>query len=313
MKRVLLFIVSAGMIQLAVAQTPSIKTSVDRTKILIGQQIKYTVAASFPGNQYSITWLSVPDSFAHFEVVTRGRIDTLGSNGMVTLKQMLTLTSFDSGVYAIPQLPVKLEPLANDSVFHLFTDSIPIAISFSPLDSTETFHDIKTIIEVKDEIPWWMWAGAAALLLLLATLVIYLVKYFRKRKKIVPLFNSKLSPFDEAMQSLGALQNEHLLAKNDQKQYHSRLAAIFKLYLSRKMQQNVLNLTSSETLLLLDGTLLSKVDTALLAGVLRMSDAVKFAKYVPPVAESESSWITTRKVIEQLEKLVFTDQNPTAV
>ncbi len=311
MKRILFFIgfVFVLSVQFTSAQSPSLKTAVDKRQILIGEQLQYSVEVSFPANAYNIGWFNVPDSFSHFEVVNRGKIDSIESNGILTCRQTLTLTSFDSGINTIPALAINFDPLADDSTIHLFTDSIPINVSFSPLDSTQTFHDIKSIIEVKDEVPWWIWAGAAALIILLVVLVVYLVKYFKRRKKPASVFNSKLSPFDEAMQSLDALQKEQLLFKGDVKQFHTRLIDIFKRYLSRKMQKNILNLTSSEVLLSLNDTLLSKADTFLIAGSLRMTDAVKFAKYFPPTSESESALINTKKVIEQIDNLIFTDQN----
>jgi len=311
MKRILFFIgfVFVLSVQFTSAQSPSLKTAVDKRQILIGEQLQYNVEASFPANAYNIGWFNVPDSFSHFEVVNRGKIDSIESNGILTCRQTLTLTSFDSGINTIPALAINFDPLADDSTIHLFTDSIPINVSFSPLDSTQTFHDIKSIIEVKDEVPWLIWAGAAALIILLVVLVVYLVKYFKRRKKPASVFNSKLSPFDEAMQSLDALQKEQLLYKGDVKQFHTRLIDIFKRYLSRKMQKNILNLTSSEVLLSLNDTLLSKADTSLIAGSLRMTDAVKFAKYFPPTSESESALINTKKVIEQIDNLIFTDQN----
>jgi hypothetical protein len=160
-----------------------------------------------------------------------------------------------------------------------------------------------------------MWIGGAALLILLIVAIIYLIKYFKKRKKRVPLFESKLSPIDEAMQSLNELQKEQFLYKGEVKQYHTKLTDIFKRYLSRKMDRNLLTLTSSDILLLLNDTLLSKVDTALVAGALRMTDAVKFAKFYPHKEESESALMDTKKVIEQIDKLIFTSdsysgQNP---
>ena len=311
MKRILFFIgfVFVLSVQFTSAQSPSLKTAVNKRQILIGEQLQYSVEASFPANAYNIGWFNVPDSFSHFEVVNRGKIDSIESNGILTCRQTLTLTSFDSGINTIPALVINFDPLADDSTIHLFTDSIPINVSFSPLDSTQTFHDIKSIIEVKDEVPWLIWAGAAALIILLVVLVVYLVKYFKRRKKPASVFNSKLSPFDEAMQSLDALQKEQLLYKGDVKQFHTRLIDIFKRYLSRKMQKNIFNLTSSEVLLSLNDTLLSKADTFLIAGSLRMTDAVKFAKYFPPTSESESALINTKKVIEQIDNLIFTDQN----
>lgn len=310
MKRVLFFIVFVLSIQFVAAQSPSLKTTVDRTQILIGEPIKYNVEATFPVNSYYVRWFNVPDSFNHFEVVIRGKIDTVEQNGFFICRQTLTLTSFDSGLNTIPALPITFDPATNDQTISLLTDSIRINVSFSPMDSTETFHDIKTIIDVKDEIPWWMWAIGAVLLLLIIFFVIRLIKNLRSRKKMQPLFNSKLTPYEEAMQSLAMLQKEALLHKGESKNFHTRLTEIFKRYLSRKTEKNILNLTSSDVLVLLNDTLLSKIDTALVAGALRMTDAVKFAKYSPPVTESERALADTKKVIEQIEKLIFTDHNP---
>ena len=310
MKRFLLFIVFGLSIQFAFSQPPSLKTAVDKRQILIGQQLKYNVQATFPLNAYRVTWFDVPDSFNHFEVVIRGKIDTIEKNGMTTYRQTLVLTSFDSGINILPSLQVNFGSLATDSAINLFTDSIPINVSFSPLDSTKTFHDIKTIIEVKEDIPWLLIAGGIALLILLIVGIIYLIKYLRRRKKEEPLFNSKLSPLEEAMKSIEQLQKDQLLYNGETKQFHVKLIDIFKRYISRKMQRNILHLTSSDVLVLLNDTLLSKVDTSLIAVSLRMADAVKFAKFYPHKEESESSLLNTKKVIEQIDKLIFTDENP---
>jgi len=313
MKRFLFFIpiiigiVFAVSTQFAIAQSPTLRSGVDKRQILIGEQLKFQVEATFPSNAYQIIWFNVPDSFSHFEVVTRGKIVNSENKGITTRRQTFILTSFDSGIYAIPALPISFDSLSGNKSINVFTNPIPINISFSPQDSSKTFHDIKTIIEVKDEIPLWMWIAGAALIILLIVIIIYLVKYFRSRKKSEVLFNSKLTPFDEAMQSLVSLQKEQLLTKGAVKLYHTRLADTFKRYLSRKTQKNVLNLTSSDILLLLNDTLLTKADTSLVAGSLRMTDAVKFAKYLPPASESEAALIHTKQVIEQIEKLIFTD------
>ena len=310
MKKVLFFInfILLASVQIAFSQPPAVKTSVDRTAILIGEHIKYHVEVSFPINTYRIGWFNVPDSFDHFEIVSRGKVDTAEDKGILTYKQILTVTSFDSGIYSIPSQPITFEPDSGDSSFTIFTDSIPINISYSPLDSSKTFHDIKNIIEVTDETPLWMWVAGGLLIFLIIIALIYLIKYLR-RKKPKALFDSKLSPFDEAMQSLSFLQNENLLIKGNAKQFHTSLAEIFKRYLSRKLQKNMLNHTSSEVLLLLNDFNLSKENMLSAATLLRMTDAVKFAKYIPPASESESALMNTHIVIEEIEKIIFSNQN----
>ena len=140
------------------AQAPSIKTSVDKNNILIGEQFHYKVSTSMPDNTYRLSWFNMPDTLGHFQVVRENKIDSSYLNGNLNFSQDITITSFDSGRQVIPPLVLNVETLQGDSSFNLLTDSIPIQVSFSPMDSVQTFHDIKSIIEVKKEWAWWWWA-----------------------------------------------------------------------------------------------------------------------------------------------------------
>ena len=304
MKRILIFIVFVFATGKIFAQ-PVIRTSVDKNSILIGEDLKYRVEANFPVNSYMISWPSLPDSFNHFEIVSRGRVDSVEKNGMLTCTQTLTLTSFDSGKTTIPSFPVGFSPLQTDTTLNIFTDSIPVNVTYSPLDSTKTFHDIKSIIDVKEEFDWLFWGLIGFLVLVLIGIAIFVIWYFKKHKKTKQVFYSKVSPVDEAMKSLDDLRKEGLLNKGEGKQFHIRLTDIFKRYISRKTGKNMMNKTSSEILLALNETLLTKEDTSLIANALRMSDAVKFAKYIPPVSESEYSLDDTKTVIGKFDKLIF--------
>lgn len=285
------------------AQSPQLSTSIDKHNIIIGEPLQYRVEAIFPANAFKVSWLNIPDSFAHFEVIERQKADTVEANGTVKIRQVITLTSFDSGTRVIPSFPLRFFPFAGDSAFDLFTDSLKVNVSFSPMDSTKTFHDIKTIIQVKDEWPLWLWIAAGLSLALLILLIRYLVKRLRK-KKPEDVFTSKLSPFDEALQSLAELKKQQLLNSEQVKQFHSRLGEIFKRYVSRKTNSNLLTLTSGEILLKLTELNIHKENVALMAGNLRMADAVKFAKYLPGNSDSEDAWSGTKKVIEQIDQTI---------
>ncbi len=287
------------------AQLPQVKTSVDKNNILIGEQFQYKVETSMPDNSYSLSWFSIPDSFGNFVVVSKNKIDSTFANGTLQFRQVLTLTSFDSGKQVIPALTLSADPLSGDTTYNLFTDTIPVNVSFSPMDSVKTFHDIKSIIEVKREIPWWVWLLIALGVIIIIFLVIFLIKVFRKKKEIPGLYNSKLSPYDEAIQSLKDLEKEELLQKNEPnnygvKEYHTRLTTIFKRYITRKANFYKMHLTSDEILMDLDSYGLGKDQLSSFANSLRMSNAVKFAKYIPPQIESEKCLSQVRDTIIQI-------------
>lgn len=292
------------------AQAPSIKTSVDKNNILIGEQFHYKVSTSMPDNTYRLSWFNMPDTLGHFQVVRENKIDSSYLNGNLNFSQDITITSFDSGRQVIPPLVLNIETLQGDSSFNLLTDSIPIQVSFSPMDSVRTFHDIKSIIEVKKEWAWWWWAILVVALILLFFWIRFLIKFFKK-KNAPDLFKSKLSPYDEAMQSLNDLEKEQLLQQNEPdgyrvKTYHTRLTDIFKRYISRKTKTYKMHLTSDEMLMDLDEYNLGKEKLTAFANCLRMSNAVKFAKFIPANYESEKCLQEIKDTITEINNKLNT-------
>jgi len=284
--------------QYTVAQT--VKTFIDKNTILIGEQIRYKVQATFPSGVYKVQWFAIPDSIAHFEVVEKTKLDTTSENNNTILEQTITLTSFDSGRWKTPVLPVDFDQVKDNTTLHLFTDSIPVNVTYMAADSTNELRDIKPIIEVTvANYLWYYIAGGIVLLLLIAFL---LRRYFKKKKKgPVPLVVSKLSPFDEAMQSLTQLQQLNLQQPDEIKQYHARLSEIFKWYISRKENINIMHKTTGDVLIKLADNKLSNENIAAVATVLRLGDAVKFAKFLPPVAESEQGLQQIKATIDHIQ------------
>ena len=302
----LVFVLITGFlfsVQTTSAQLPTVKTTVDKNEILIGQQINYHVETSMPDNTYRLSWFSVPDSFGNFIAITKNKIDSNFSNGNLNFSQDIILTSFDSGRQVIPPLTLTAATLDGDSTFNLYTDSIAINVTYSPTDSIMPFHDIKNIIEVKKTFPWWAWALVGLGIVVLIIWILFLLKFFKKKKDI-KIFESKLSPYDESMQLLNDLEKENLLQQNKFKEYHSRLTEIFKRYLSRKTNTYQLHLTTDELLIELNGFDLPKEQISTFANCLRMGNVVKFAKYIPPTFENEKCFSQTKEIITAINNFV---------
>lgn len=276
------------------AQKPSVTTSVNRNGILIGERIEYHVKTSMPDNIYRLSWFNLPDSFGNFVVVSRDKIDSSFANGNIVFAQTLVLTSFDSGRQVIPALSFGLERLNGDSAFKMLTDTIPIMVSYSPIDSIMPFHDIKPIMKVTMEKMWWKWL-VAGLLLLIILFIIW--RYRKKKKKADVVFDSKISDYDEAMQSLDQLETSKLIEKGEIKNYYSQLSDIFKKYLSRKTNRLQMHLTASEILPELMQYNVSRELLSDFANTLKTGEAVKFAKYLPPAEDSHKASEITRKII----------------
>jgi hypothetical protein len=273
-------------VQIGFSQT--IQTITDKKDILIGEQIKLTIKLPLPLNSAGLNkWLVIPDSIPHFDIVETGKPDTTNfKDDSRAIEQTITITSFDSGSWVFPALPVEFVAAAGQSPQIVKTDSFFVNVSYSPADSTNQLRDIKPIIKVSvTDLFWYYIIGGVVLLLL----IIYLLySYFKKNKKLKPAGNaSGLSPFDEAMEELKKLSQFNLQGADGIKMYHTRLSAIFKNYLGRKQQLNLFNKTTGDLLISMSNINLSAENISNLATALRCTDAVKFAKYLPLSTESE--------------------------
>lgn len=282
------------------AQTPVIRTSVDKNEILIGQQIKYRVEISFPINTYRLQWFDVPSEVNHFTIVAKDKIDSATNQDINTFGQTIILTSFDSGRQFIPSMPLKITGINGESAATMFTDSIPINVMHSPLDSIQPFHDIKSIIEVKAGWSWWVWALIIGGAILLLVMILLLIKRLRKKKQDIEIFASKLTPYEEAVQALSALDEEQLLNKHEEKEFHLRLSQIFKRYLSRKLKVNKMHLTTDDLLIELTPMDVEKQSVANLANSLKMGNAVKFAQFIPSATDSENCKNVVKEMITEI-------------
>ena len=92
-------------------------------------------------------------------------------------------------------------------------------------------------------------------------------------------FDSKLSPLEQALQSLKKLREENAMGKREVKKFYSGIYDTLRVYLLRQYKLPVMSSTTGDVLLKLKGDYLDTDELAGLAYVLRIADAVKFAKY----------------------------------
>ncbi|HEX7844148.1 MAG TPA: hypothetical protein VF476_00025 [Chitinophagaceae bacterium] len=268
-------------------QQVTVSATVDKNRILIGEQIELKLSVDVPENEV-IRFFSI-DSLPHFEFLDKQKIDTTNTNHGTRLMQVIRITSFDSGSWMIPSL-VLAENIA--------TDSIPIEVSFSPFDPNQAYHDIKDVIAVEEEKKqdWWWYAAGGGLLLLL--IILYLI--FRKKPKpVTKQADEPVDAYKEAMTGLELLRKQ----KTDPKTYYSSLIDIFRLYVFKKKGVLSLQKTTDDLVMQLRSINLQKEQFDKLAQALRLGDFVKFAKYQPSEADDNSSWEIIRQTIMTIEQM----------
>ena len=100
------------------------------------------------------------------------------------------------------------------------------------------------------------------------------------------------------MQQLTDLQKENL----DTKTYYAELTNIFRLYIFRKKGILSLQKTTDDLMLQVKDVINDKDQFDKLSQTLRLSDFVKFAKYIPEDSDREDSFQNIKNTITNIEK-----------
>lgn len=270
-----------------------VKAQVNRDKILIGEQIKLKL--TLQSERRIPTWFQFPDSINHLLIINRTKIDTVLNGRFTNYYQTLTITSFDSGRWEFPSLAV--------AEINKATNPIMIDVMPADVSKLQDYHDIKEIEEVKQENNKTIITIIAAITLLSLALIFWLI---RKKKKLIVqarVLKNNLSPLQWAMAELDKLQQQKLYNNGQVKKHYSELTNISRNFFHLQMHQPSLHQTTDEWMVSLQSLPVNSESKTSFIQLLRLADAVKFAKYVPPVDESETSVETTRTMLHNVAQM----------
>jgi hypothetical protein len=287
------FLLVIGFIIHLNAYAQIVKADADRNKILIGEQIK--VKLKLETARRIPTWFQFPDSVNHFLIVNRSKIDTVLNGPFTNYYQTITITSFDSGRWEFPSL----------SVASINKATNPITIDVLPVDVSklQDYHDIKEIEEVKQENNKTIIAIIVAITLLSIIMIYILMK---KKKAIVipqPVLKGDTSPLQWALNELSKLQQQGLYKNGQVKKHYIELTNISRKYFDLQLNQQVLHQTTDEWMMKLQSLPVDPEPKTSFIQLLRLADTVKFAKYIPPVDESEKSIDTTKQMLQKIAQM----------
>lgn len=260
---------------------------VDRNKIVIGEQIKLVLAVE---NGHQLTsWFQVPDSINHIEVVERKKIDTIRIGNIVNYAQEIIITSFDSGRWQLPAFSISGVAQATQ----------PIAIDVLPVDVShmQDYHDVKEIEEVTVKTPWYIIAAIILAVLIALALIYWLYKKKRAQEIVKPVLQPSQTPSEWALAELDKLQQQQLYLHKQVKPHYSRLTEIARSFFHLQLHQPALHQTMDEWMIRLQTVSADQQVKTSFFQLLRLAEAVKFAKYQPPHDENEKSVEIARQMI----------------
>lgn len=290
----------------AAAKAQSFKTSLDSTKMLIGSQTLLKVELVTQEGK-RVRFPNLPDTLAPgLEVVAQYAADTSKADGgKILITKRYLLTSFDSGSYVVPQIPVLFFDGAK--VDTLLTQPLKLRVNTVAVDSTKrALYPIKGNIRA----PYTFAEIAIAILVLLLFIgiIVGIVLYFR-RSKNDPIFTFRKKVIEPAhvvaFKELEQLQQKKLWQNGHTKQYYSELTDILRKYLESRLDIGAMEMTSIEILeALRDDKYANKVIFERLSQMLSLSDLVKFAKYTADPIENDQAAKCIYDFIDDTKEIV---------
>ena len=286
------FVISVGCMLMGLfsfAQITPVITS-DKEKIFIGEPFKVTLELKAIDRNAGVQW-KFPDSIPHFEYVSFDTSDIL--------KRVITITSFDSGLWSIDNIEVVVPSNVNDKAVLLKFPSKEILIEYDTTGS-QVLNDVKPIIEVNAGEKRIGYAVAAAALLSLLLLII-LFRRWKKKKIVIADEDSNYSPLEDFIRTIEKLKQQSWNEQLEQKQNFSELSQAVKRYFERILRQPFSRVTTDELMMDLKPHLLTE-QLISITQTLRLADAVKFAKFKASIGESENCKAIIFAIIEKLDR-----------
>lgn len=277
-----------------------VTSSVDSTKIKIGEEILYTI--NVQADSTDVVVFPKEQTFMPLEMIESYKADTTFEGSKFRLIKKYGLTQFDSGHYTIPPQRIFI----NNKPF--LTDSIKVEVNDVPIDTTkQKMFEIKPAAQVKS--PPFNWIGLLYWLVPIL-FIVGIAIYFFRRKKRKDAAQRQLPPYEEAIVALKQLDNSLLLKENKSKEYYSSLTEIVKRYLDREVDEAALESTSDELISRLmmhkdagnfdfDLETIRKLDM-----IFKRADLVKFAKMNQQSGQAEVDRKTIEEIINETHEAV---------
>jgi len=285
------------------SQENPVSIQADTTFIRIGEQMQLKIAVNEKTNVV----------FPKLQLDSLGKVEVLEAMPTDTLKNSLEkhylLTSFDSGVYIIPQQQV----IVNSKRF--LTDSLMLRVATVKVDTAkQKMFPIKAIQrepKVFDDYKhlfWWL----IPVFIIIAIILYFVLK--KKVKKEIP--KVYVAPIQEALQRLKELDDKHLLEQNKIKIYYSELTDIVRTYIEKDIKIPALESTTNELIETINDFNassdlgISKETIGQLKEVLQSADMVKFAKSSPIVEEIKEHRNLSERILQSLKPVKKGEEEP---
>lgn len=295
-------VMAFGVSFLVNSQELKVTASIDSVVLPIGQQTKVRLDVVQPKDVVLNFPVYGNELYDKIEILDQSPVDTTTMDAStLRLSKTYTVTSFDSGFYAIPPIVLSIDTLSGGG--QILSNPLALKVYTYPVDTTQGVYDVKPIQSVPytfAEIVPWIVGG-----LLFVGLLILFIWLFRRMRRNEPIFSivrEKVveAPHVVALRELDKIKKEKVWQTGRVKEFYTQLTDVVRVYIEGRYNVQAPEMTSGETLDALK-RVMNEEQGALqnLKQVLLTADMVKFAKASPLPDENDLSMMNAYFFVNQ--------------
>lgn len=277
----------------------TVKANVDRDSVTIGSMVKYIIEAK-ANKGYEVKFPEFGENLAEFTIKDFGSSKS-GLFSEKTYLQWYILDTFETGSFEIPIAIIQFRKKGEDEWKGVATNKINIEVT-SLLDEDLEKADIR---DIKGPVSFnsrpYFYGILALLLIILIALVIFIV--IKRRRQHEEPSIPPLPAHQVAYEALSDLKKKNYFKVGKVREYYFELSDILRHYMENRFNLRAPEMTTDEFMTTLKSSeSLSSAQKGLVRDFLSHCDMVKFAKYLPPDTEAETSYESAKRLVDETRK-----------
>jgi len=302
MKKFIVFIAVVLWTSLSLAQSVTVNAQIDSLQILIGEQTGITLEVSADADKPIVMPVITDTLVKGVELIEAIKPDSelINDGKRLLIKQKYIVTSFDSALYYLPPMEVKV----GDETYK--SNPLALKVYSFPVDTLhpDQFFGPKDILKPDFVLSdWYLTIACIVFFIPLLLLMIYLIKRFRDDKPIIRKIKvePKLPAHQVALHEIERIKDEKSWQHGKEKEYYTQLTEAIRNYIESRFGFNAMEMTSTE---IIEKLMEVKDRQALseLTSLFETADLVKFAKHIPMMNENDANLLNAMNFINETKE-----------
>lgn len=268
-------------------------------QLTVGDPVRLTLTVTHPTG-YRIIIPELPRRWGEYEILSQGQLTTVAnSQNTEFTRQIIEVTLFAPGEFATPPLSITVRTNTNE-IFEIEVSPVSLIVESVLTQSDLALRDIRPQIDLSVP-PLWPWLVAALIIVGVIAWVVYRRwKLKRQLALAAALLIDPRTPYEKARDEFARIERLNLPAQARLKEHYTLVADCVRQYLEDEYQVPGLDRTTGELRQMLKLSPLEHQHTQPLIELLRESDLVKFAKYVPKMTNAQQLVDLGREIVRSV-------------